>query len=86
MIGQGCGVLEHGAIEKRRARLERIGHRHPIGLHQQIVMQVAVKVGRQQLIERRGAVDAAKALEVTAPVDAGPSAADEPHQLRSDRR
>ena len=51
--GRAADVLDELAIEKRRACLERIGHRAAIGLHQQIVREVGREVRVQQPAERR---------------------------------
>ena len=50
------GQLGDHRIQKRHARLERMGHAHPIGLHEQIVDQVGPQVDILQSRQRLGAL------------------------------
>src|SRR5207249_5589505 len=49
--GQAGGVLDQRVVQEGGAHLERGGHRGPVHLGQQIVLQVEQEVGQEQRVQ-----------------------------------
>ena len=54
-VGQREGEVRHDGVEERHARLERVGHRRAVGLHEQVVDEVDAEVDVLQPRELVGA-------------------------------
>ena len=59
---QAAGGLRQAAVQPRRARFQRVGHRGPVGFHQNVARQIGLEIHGLHLFQRRQVADLLEAL------------------------